>query len=160
WVPDDARDALLDLAAERLPRGGLFYLNYNSKPGWNVRGLVREFLLAQTAGEKNLSARARLAQEVASTVESSLTGIDHNYSRLLAGEFRFVHQGDVAWVGHEFLSPDNHPYWRSEFLALSGLHGLEYIADADFNCKSGRVPQKLPKQLQAAQITGRSIEDT
>src|SRR5712691_11212951 len=51
WVSDDVRDALLRLFAQHLRRGGLVYLNYNTRPGWNVRGLVREFLLAQTAGE-------------------------------------------------------------------------------------------------------------
>ena len=116
WVPHEARDALLELVAQRLRRGGLLYLNYNTRPGWDVRGLVREFLLAQTAGAINIGVRARRAQDVAGKVVSALTGVEHYYSRLLANEFRFVRDGDVTWVGHEFLSPDNYPYWRSESL--------------------------------------------
>ena len=160
WVPHDVRDALLDISAQRLRRGGLLYLNYNTRPGWNVRGLVREFLLAQTAGEMGLRARAVLAQAVAGKVVSALTGVEHHYSQLLANEFRFVCEGDVSWVGHEFLSPDNHPYWRSEFLDLARRFQLEYVADADFNYSSGRVPEELAPRLDIEQITGRSIEDT
>ena len=110
WVPEDVRDALLQLFAERLRPGGLLYLNYNTRPGWNVRGLVREFLLAQTADEPSLGARAKQAKEVAVTVAASLAAAEHYYSRLLADEFRFVGEGDESWVGHEFLAEFNRPY--------------------------------------------------
>ena len=90
-----------------------------------MRGLVREFLRAQTAGAMNIGVRARLAQAVAGKVVTALAGVEHSYSRLLANEFRFARDGDVTWVGHEYLSPDNHPYWRSEFLAL-GRHSDQY----------------------------------
>ena len=160
WVPSDDRDALLQIFASRLRHGGLLYLNYNTRPGWNIRGLVREFLLAQTAGEANLQTRSLLAKEVAGRVVSALTGVEHHYSQLLANEFRFAGEGDVTWVGHEFLAADNHAYWRSEFLALARCHGLEYVADADFNYASGRIPQELALRLDVDKITGRSIEDT
>jgi SAM-dependent methyltransferase len=160
WVPKEVRDALLELFAERLLPGGLLYLNYNARPGWDVRGLVREFLLARTAGEGSLRSRAQVAQEVAAKVASALAGVTHPYSQLLANEFRFVREGDVSWVGHEFLAADNHSYWRSEFLALAARHGLEYVADADFNYPSGRIPEELALRLDVEAITGGSIEDT
>lgn len=160
WVPDLVRDALLELCRKFLRPGGLLYLNYNSRPGWNVRGLVREFLLAQTAAETNLRVRALLAQEVAGKVASAMTDLEQPYSRLLANEFRFVNEGNITWVAHEFLSPDNHAYWRSEFLELVGRYGFEYVADADFNYSSGRIPEELASRLELEKITGRSIEDT
>ena len=58
WISRDARDALLALCAERLSPGGLLYLNYNAKPGWNVRGLIRDFLMAQTAKITDLRVRS------------------------------------------------------------------------------------------------------
>jgi SAM-dependent methyltransferase len=160
WVPEDVRDALLAVFAERLRPGGLLYLNYNTLPGWSVRGLVREFLIAQTDLKVSLRARAEYAKEIAAKVVAALTGVEHPYSQLLTKEFRFVQEGDVTWVGHEFLATDNHPYWRSEFLALAIRHGLEYVADADFNYPSGRIPQDLVPRLEVEQITGRCLEDT
>ena len=160
WVPTEVRDVLFQLCAHHLRPGGLLYLNYNTRPGWNVRGLVREFLLAQTAGETSLRARAQAAQAVAAQVVSALSGMEHHYSQLLADEFRFVGEGEISWVGHEFLAADNHPYWRGEFLALARSHGLEYVADADFNYGSGRIPEDLPPKLDLAGIIGRSLEDT
>lgn len=160
WVPDDVRDAIFDLVTHRLVPGGLFYSNYNCRPGWDVRGLVREFLLGQTAGTGELSTRARQAQEVAGRVANALTGIEHNYSRLIADEFRFVAEGDLTWVGHEFLADVNRPYWRSEFLSLARSHGLEYVADADFNYATGRVQPDLAERIAAEGLTGRNIDDT
>src|SRR5258705_9948175 len=64
WVADDTRDALLRLCARRLRAGGLLYLNYNAYPGWKVRGMVREFLLAQTAAIGGLPMRAHAARDL------------------------------------------------------------------------------------------------
>jgi SAM-dependent methyltransferase len=160
WVPDDVRDALLELCAQHLRRGGLLYLNYNTRPGWNVRGMVREFLLGQTAGTTGLRMRAQLAQDVATKVVSSLTVGEHPYSQLIANEFRFVCEHHVSYIAHEYLASDNHPYWRSEFLALVRRYGLEYVADADFCYSSGRIPEDLAPRLDKEQITGRTLDDT
>jgi SAM-dependent methyltransferase len=160
WVPDDVRDALLELCAQHLRRGGLLYLNYNTRPGWNVRGMVREFLLAQTAGTTGLRMRAELAQDVAAKIVSSLMVGEHPYSQLIANEFQFVCENHVSYVAHEYLAANNHPYWRSEFLSLARRYGFEYVADADFCYSSGRIPEDLAPQLDKEQITGRALDDT
>lgn len=160
WIPDQVRDAILGLCSQRLRPGGLLYLNYNTRPGWNVRGLVREFLLAQTGQITALPSRAQLAQEVSAQLASSLAENEHPYSKLLANEFRFVCENDISYVAHEFLAPDNHPYWQSEFLALARAFGLEYVADADFNYTSGRIPEDLAPGLKKQQIIGRTLADT
>ena len=104
WVPSDVRDALLELCAQHLRPGGLLYLNYNTRPGWNVRGMVREFLLAQTAGTTNLRMRAQLAQDVAAKIVAAYTAGEHPYSQLIVNEFRFVCENHVSYVAHEYLT--------------------------------------------------------
>ena len=142
WVPEQTRDALFALCANRLRPGGLLYLNYNTKPGWNVRGMVRDLLLANTAGVTSLERRVELARDVAAKLAASLEAAgDHPYTRLLENEFRFVRDSDPSYVAHEFLAADNHPYWRREFVALARRYGFEHVADADFNYSSGRIPR-------------------
>ena len=160
WVPKDVRDALLSLCAERLRDGGLLYLNYNTRPGWNVRGMVREFLLAQTAEISSLLDRAQAAQDVAAKVVASLTIGEHPYSQLLSNEFKFVCENHVSYVAHEFLAIDNHAYWRSEFLGLAERCGFQHVADADFNYPSGKITEDLGPRLRADGIMGRGFEDT
>ena len=160
WVSNEVRDALLGLCAERLRHGGLLYLNYNTRPGWNIRGMVRDFLLAQTAGTASLLDRAQAAQDVAAKVVASLTVGEHPYSQLLSNEFKFVCENHVSYVAHEFLATDNYAYWRSEFLGLAGRYGLEHVADADFNYPSGKIPEDLGLRLMTGGIVGRGLDDT
>lgn len=160
WVPHEVRDTLLELCVQHLRPGGLLYLNYNSRPGWNVRGLVRDFLLAQTAGATDLRARAELAQDYAVRFASSLTVDDHPYTRLIINEFRFASDKDISFIAHEYLAAHNHPYWRSEFLDLMQIHNLEHVADADFSYSSGRAPENLAFWLSEHNVTGRTLDDT
>ena len=160
WVSDEDRDALFALCARRLRRGGLLYLNYNARPGWNVRGIVRDFLLAQTAGAANLASRTELAREVAARIAAALeTPGEHPYSHLLANEMRFVRDSHPSYIAHEFLAPHNNAYWRWDFLALAGRYGLEHVADADFNYPSGRVPATLSLPSPETPLLARLPED-
>lgn len=160
WIAPDARDALLALCAERVTPDGLSYLNYNTRPGWNIRAMVRDHLLAATTGASGLADRAAQAQALAARIVASLSAGPHPYGHLIANEFQFVVDGHRSYIAHEFLAEHNHAYWRSEFHALLRDWGLEIVADADFNHASGRIDPELPKRLEEAQIGGPCPEDT
>ena len=155
WIPDEARDALLAIAGRHLADDGLVYLSYNARPGWNVRGLVRDFLRAHTAPTDGLDARARAAIAVAAQSAAAFeAAADHPYADLMARELRFVADGEPSYVAHEFLADDNHAYWRHEFDALAARAGLACVADADFDEASGRVPDGLADRVAAAGLRG------
>ena len=155
WVPDETRDAMMALCARRLRRGGLLYLNYNARPGWTVRGIVRDYLRAETAGATDLATRARLARDRAAAIAASLPeDVPHPYVRLIAHEFQLVADKHASYVAHEYLAPDNRSYWRDEFLEIARGHGFEHVADADFSFESGRVPGGLEVLLRDHDIAG------
>lgn len=164
WVPDSVRDALFVLCQQRLTHNGLLYLNYNTKPGWNIRGMVRDYLLAHTGKTGTLQQRALQAQHTASKMAQLLSQPQaseaHPFSTLLANEFRFVCENHYSYVAHEFLAEHNKAYWRSEFMALAEHYGLYPIADADYNYPSGKVDAALPQQLLSQALTGPSLEDS
>ncbi len=145
---------MLKLCADRLRPGGLLYLNYNSKPGWNVRGLVREFLLAQTAHTDGLAARTQKARGIAATMAEELGGAEHPFLRLLGNEFRFVTDNDASHTTHEYLADYNYSYSRRDFFELIARHDFAYVADADFNYVSGRVPDELMQTMARLGIDG------
>lgn len=162
WVAPEVREILLALCAEHLRPGGLLYLNYNARPGWNIRGLVRELLLKQTAElAHDLGARTARALQLAATFAASYAEAgDHPYMRLMERELRFVCAGHPTYIAHEFLAPENHPFWRGELLALAARRDLHYVADADFNYESGRVDPHLAERIAGAGLGGPHIEDT
>jgi len=160
WVSPETRAALLELCAERLRPGGLLYLNYNARPGWNVRGLIRDFLLLQTTKIRDLRARTDRAREIAARLAQELAGGEHPYSRLLANEFRFVGETDPRHTAHEYLADYNEAYSRGQFLDLIAHYGLAYVADADFNYVSGRLPEGLSSQLARLNIDADTTDQT
>lgn len=163
WIDDEARDRLLDIAQRNLRENGLLYLNYNTQPGWSVRGLVRDFLLAQTAGLGSLRDRAELARSAAARLAGTpdvATDAAQPYACLLAREFRFLLNHDTSYIAHEYLSDHNRAYWRSEFLSMLRSRGFHAVGDADFNHVSGRLPPGVENDLRNAGLVGRTPEDT
>jgi SAM-dependent methyltransferase len=161
WIPNRVLHSLLELCASRLAPEGLLYLNYNAKPGWNVRGMVRDFLLASIPLEADLRSRTLMAQALSAKAADLIEGGgDHPYSALLANEFRFVEEGELSYVAHEFLASCNQAFWRSDFLELAAAHGFTYVADGDFNYPSGRVQEGLEATLKAREVIGRSLSET
>ena len=160
WVSDEARDAMLEMCSSLLASNGLLYLNYNAHPGWTVRGMVRDFLMQQTADAGSLKERAELCREVSAKVITPFKSDEHPYTKLMANEFRLVAQNHPAYIAHEYLSPENNAYWRSEFFTLLKRFGFEYIADADFNCISNRITAELAELLTKENLAGRAAEDS
>ncbi len=159
WVSHSVREALFQLCAKRLRSNGLLYLNYNAYPGWGVRGVVRDFLISCTAGETGLLNRSKLAQEIASKIRSTIQDSEYPYLQLFSSELNIVSASDVSYVAHEYLVPENHAYWRSDFLELAGSYGFEYVTDADYNYPSGRRSENVVHQVSKMSFIGRTLED-
>ncbi len=159
-MDDASRDELLAFAARALSPRGLFYVSYNALPGWSVRGLVREYLCAQTQGIGDPGARARAARRAAEKLASVLQPSDHPYSRLMAVEFAIVRDAKDSYVAHEYLAETNRAYWQSEILVLLERHGLAFVADADFAYPSARLPEGLGRWVDDEGLAGRARCDT
>jgi trans-aconitate methyltransferase len=160
WVSEEVRNALLDLCVQKLAADGLLYLNYNTRPGWNIRGAVREFLLKHTAGVKDLETRTRLSQELSARVIAPLGRVEHHYTQLLANEFNLVRTQHPAYIAHEYLAPENVAYWRGEFLALTRGWNLKHVADADFNSITQRSVDELTRLLASEDLSKSELEDS
>lgn len=150
WITDDARDAMLAMCSSLLAPNGLLYLNYNTKPGWTVRGMVRDFLMQHTEHASNLKERAEMCQVIAAEVIAPLKAEEHSYSRLMGNEFQMVVNQKTAYIAHEYLAPENNAYWRDEFFSLLQDSGFTFIADADFNCISNRITTDYANLLKEA----------
>lgn len=160
WVTKEVRDAMLELCKSVLAPGGLLYLNYNTHPGWTVRGMVRDFLMKQTADIDSLKERAELCREIAARVIAPLKNGEHAYTQLMANEFQMVINNHPAYIAHEYLSPENNAYWRSEFFAILNSFGFDYVADADFNCISNRITADFAQLLSRDNLAGGVAEDS
>jgi len=159
WVPDDARDAMLELCARLLSPNGVLYLNYNAHPGWTVRGLVRDFLMQHTSHVESLEERAELCRQISARVISPFKEGEHAFTRLMTNEFRLVVNHHPAYIAHEYLAPVNRAYWRGEFFRILQESGFSYIADADFNCISNRITAEIADLMKRAGLGDPAAEN-
>jgi SAM-dependent methyltransferase len=155
WICSSARAAILGFCARSLRPDGLFYINYNTYPGWYVRGTIRRLLIERTRGASSLELRSVLAGQIARELVDSLADGGHPFAKLLVNELRSVAEHHHSYIAHEYLSEHNHAYWRSEFLQMVGETGLEYVADADFNYPS----RQIKSQSVAASAAAPRLED-
>jgi SAM-dependent methyltransferase len=133
WVSEAVRKSILRFCRSHLRREGLFYVNFNARPGWDIRGLIRRHLLSATDPDAGIRRRADEAQQISAALADALSTIEHPYSQLLAKEFRFVYESHPSYVAHEFLADENEAFWWSDFETMISGFGLAYVADADFN---------------------------
>jgi SAM-dependent methyltransferase len=159
WVPEPVRDALLDLHRRWLAPQGLFFVDYNALPGWNMRGMVRRFLRSHVARVAGLRAQVDAARTISAHMEGILEASEHAYSQLLCTEFGLVARAEPTYVAHEYLNPYNRPYWSSEFEALARAHDLRVVAEADFDRSSGRRETKLDQWLRDEGVAETELED-
>ena len=89
-----------------------------------------------------------------------LNGATHPYSQLLANEFRFVGATPLSHTAHEYLADHNHAYTRKAFFDLLCDHNLTYVADADYNYVSGRLPEGLLPQIARLNIDSETLNET
>lgn len=148
WVPEDAREAILNSCQKNLTPSGLAYVSYNAKPGWATRCLVRETLLrARSVREAAIEDKAQRAIEVANDLLEDLPSRDYAFAVLLAEELERVRGGKPGYVFHEYLAEVNEGFWLREFVECALRNGLEYVADAQFCRWEGHVPTELKHAL-------------
>jgi SAM-dependent methyltransferase len=148
WVPDNARDAILNFCRQALAPSGLAYISYNAQPGWATRRLVRETLLRSRAvREAPIQDKGTRAIEVAAQLLADLPSQEYASAVVLADELERVRQGKPYYVFHEYLAEVNDGFWLGEFVDRARRHGLDYVTDAMFCRWEGHIPELLKSAL-------------
>ncbi|ALG67096.1 class I SAM-dependent methyltransferase [Beggiatoa leptomitoformis] len=129
WVTADVQEKILRICQQHLNPNGIAYISYNTKPGWNMRGTIRDMMLYHTKSikdphEKVVQMRA-LWQFLAETTQA---GRD-SYSLFLNEEFKLFAEFDESYLFHDFLEAENNPLYLHEFVEQASAHDLVYVGD-------------------------------
>jgi len=143
WVAPGERDSVIALAKERLSPQGLFYLSYNTEPGWRSRGLVRERLRKRTKGGSVLEQAEAAREELEVMSELLGSGEGHPYLSLLRREIDFAKDKPLFHLAHEYLAEHNRAFWFGEVWDAADSHGLHYVGDAqDYRVEGAVSPEQ------------------
>jgi len=131
WVPAPVRERLLALARTLLAPAGVFYLSYNSLPGWRLRGMLRDILQQDCAGVSEPWARIAKAQQALARLEAATRGMDGLAARFLREEAARLRGMPDSYLLFEYLAENNQAFLFSDFLADTARHGLRYLCDSE-----------------------------
>jgi methyltransferase-like protein len=132
WVPDEVRDMLLTVSSRNLAPQGITYVSYNTYPGWHLRGMVRDMMLFhanQFADPQQSIAQARALVDFLGRSVAK----DRFHGLLIQEELNHLRECSDSYVYHDYLEKVNAPVYFHQFAAMAGKHGLQYLAEAEFN---------------------------
>ncbi|MEB3331326.1 MAG: class I SAM-dependent methyltransferase [Synechococcaceae cyanobacterium] len=148
WVGPQVGDAMLALSAWALRPGGLFYLSYDTLPGWlpmlPFQHAVRSFMHRLPDGLPSLQAAISLFRELRDSQAQVFPAQPALTSRLDAMDTL-----DPAYLLHEY----NHQQWQPQFsnavIGKARQLGFHYLGSANLAENfDGLLPQPFRQLLQ------------
>lgn len=148
WVNPDVGEAMLRLAARALRPGGLFYISYDTFPGWlpmvPFQQAVRSFQHRLPDGLPSLQAAIALFRELRDSQAQVFPA-----QPALSGRLDGIDNLDPAYLLHEY----NHQQWQPQFsndvIRKARLQGFHYLGSANLAENfDGLLPQPFRQTLQ------------
>jgi methyltransferase-like protein len=147
WVPDHVREKLLQVCRENLAPDGVAYVSYNTYPGWNFRGMVRDMMRYHSGDtvaplERVARARGLLA------FFAEYAPADNPYAGAFKAELELLGRHSDSYLFHEHLEDFNEPVYFHQFAERADRHGLQFLAEAEFSAmQAGGFPPEAGKAL-------------
>lgn len=155
WVPPDVQERLLDLCARHLAPQGIAYVSYNTLPGWNMRGIIRDAMRYHTAQFPDARTRVQQARATLDFMAQAMEGAQSPYALMLRSEAEQLRRKGDYYVLHDHLEEFNEALYFHQFAARAARHRLAFLAEADFRTM---LLDGLP--VQVAQTLDRMASDT
>ena len=130
WVPAQTQASIVELISNHLSPSGIAYVSYNTNPGWNVRGIVRDMLKFHTKGIENTREKIEQARQLLEFMSQNVPATDP-YGMLLRSELDTFSGGADGFIAHEYFEANNVPVYFHEFAASLDAHKLCYVCEAD-----------------------------
>lgn len=132
WVPEPVQNKILSVCKECLADNGIAYVNYNTLPGWRMRGMIRDLMRHHALGFSEPKQQVQQARAILDFLAQATLAEQSAYGLLLKGELELLRNLPDAYIYHEHLEEVNEALYFREFIARTTNHGLKYLAAADF----------------------------
>lgn len=128
WVAPEVQRSLLNLAVTALAHHGVFFISYNTLPGWRQRGALRDIMRVGAGFVENEDEVTRLENAMAFLAliveqSSSITP----YVREAAERLK---TSEPSYIVQEFLGDYNSAVMFSDFIRDATTAGLQFISES------------------------------
>jgi methyltransferase-like protein/SAM-dependent methyltransferase len=132
WISDATQTALLQLLKRHLAPSGIAYVSYNTLPGWNMRGMVRDLMRFHAEGFPAPAEQVAQARAILAFMAQAVPADAEAYRILLRSELEALQKQPDHYILHEHLEENNRPVYFRDFAQRTRSHGLQYLGEADF----------------------------
>ena len=136
WVSLENKKHIIDFVKRKLKVGGVFYVSYNTYPGWSAFAPVRH-LLAQYTDHMTCKGTGIL-ENVGNALDfvKKVFATDPAYCRLnpiVPERLKGLEKFDNHYLAHEYLNKDWVPNYFAEMVDYLDAAKLEFACSANFN---------------------------
>ena len=133
WVPRPVQDRIMAIGRRHMHPNGVFFLSYNTYPGWHLRGAVRDMMRFHARRIKDPREKIAQSRALLAFLVKSAGGSGEAYQKLLRDEAGVLAAQPDSYLFHEHLEDDNEPLYFHQFVERAEAAGLQYLANADFS---------------------------
>lgn len=162
WVSDANRDAIVNLAADRLAPGGVLYLSYNTLPGWASLAPL-QFLLSNRADallQSGVPPKEAVHQVLG--FAESLLATEPRYASEAATVGRYLQElttKSESYIAHELFHSHWKPMHFSEIADRLSVAKLSFAGSANLLESLRHIYLTQPQQEYLAEIVDPTLRE-
>jgi methyltransferase-like protein/2-polyprenyl-3-methyl-5-hydroxy-6-metoxy-1,4-benzoquinol methylase len=153
WVPVPVQAKIFQICQQHLAPQGVAYISYNTKPGWNIRDILRD-MMRYYGNSSTIDAPERIEplRNLLKLIATTTTATNNAYNQMISEELTHFIQLPESFIFKEFLEEEHYPEYFYQFIAKAHSYGLEYLADAFFpTMLVSNSPSAVAAELQVFQ---------
>jgi SAM-dependent methyltransferase len=163
WIAPAKRHAMFAFAKRKLKPGGLFYVSYNTMPGWAGVEPLRQILLTPTLGiECDSLERARRGLAFAKELEAA--GAEYFRSNPSAKDMLAIMEREgLSYIAHEYLNTHWAPMYFAQVAFELAQNDLHFVGGLPIhlNYRDLALPSAVTKLFEKMtdRLTFESLKD-
>ncbi|MSR32963.1 MAG: methyltransferase domain-containing protein [Gemmataceae bacterium] len=151
WITPALQEKHMEICSRFLSANGVAFVSYNTFPGWNMRGMLRDLMSYHAKKFASPQEKVHQARQFIEFLASTVPSEGNPYGAFIKFELDLLRQNRDSYIYHEHLVGENHPFYLHEFVAMARSHGLEYLADADLRAMAQLdFPDSVKKVLESS----------
>lgn len=148
WVEAEVQQQILAICRRHLAPQGVAYVSYNTYPGWNMRGMIRDIMCYHAGRFDGAPSRLQQGRALLDFLAQH-TPDDQAYGMLLKTELEMIKNSEDAYLYHDHFEEVNQPIYFHEFNARLEEHQLQYMGESDAaSMYAGHLPAPVLATFQ------------
>lgn len=133
WIPEPLGVELLRFCRERLAPQGIAFISYNTLPGWQARGVLREAFMYGSRKCSESGEQLAKARKLAATLRGIFNGANTPYARMLSEQLKQVAGWSDGYLRHDVMELENHPLYFHQFVEKAAAQDLRFLGESEFH---------------------------